>query len=144
MEVSSRNKEETIEIKLIKEAYERYYKISLCLYIEINSVHQNNIIHRDIKPQNILFDEESNLKLTDFGISLLSSETKIAQITGTQFFLAPESFLPEKEKVINGKPLDIWAIGITMYCFKFLELPFSGKNYDDTIKQIQSKKYNRY
>lgn len=90
------------------------------MYKLVYVVHQNNIIHRDIKPQNILFDEDSNVKLTDFGISLLSSETKIAQITGTQFFLAPESFLPEKEKVISGKPLDIWAMGITMYCFKYL------------------------
>lgn len=72
-------------------------------------------MHRDIKPQNILFDEEFTAKLADFGLSELceDDDIKLDSAEGTYYFMAPELF--SKHKGIDGKPVDIWALGISFF-----------------------------
>lgn len=102
-------------------------------------MHVNHIIHRDIKPQNILFDEENRPKLADFGQSeLFEKEDKLTSTEGTYWFMSPE-MLDASSSNIEGKPTDIWSLGITFYAFAFLKVPFFGTNLLDIIENIKTK-----
>ena len=78
-----------------------------------------------------MFDSEGNAKLADFGVSELYESSDTLQTTeGTYYFMAPELF-GNGAKAIKGKAADIWALGVTFFCFIFLEVPFLA---EDTIK----------
>lgn len=81
-----------------------------------------NVVHRDIKPENLLVNKDNELKIADFGVSqILEKDEEISSKVGTQAYLAPEMW---KEKRIKGKPLDIWAGGITLFQMVYGFHPF--------------------
>lgn len=87
-------------------------------------VHSHNIAHRDLKPQNIFFDEQMKAKIGDFGVSqVIQGETKTDNTSGTYHFMAPESFNIEP---FCPKATDIWALGVTFFTFIYLRIPFNG------------------
>ncbi|WP_428908700.1 Stk1 family PASTA domain-containing Ser/Thr kinase [Niallia sp. Krafla_26] len=93
----------------------------------ISHAHQNHIIHRDIKPQNILLDEKNNVKITDFGIAMALSATSITQtnsVLGSVHYLSPEQ---ARGGVANHKS-DIYSLGIVMFELLTGRLPFSGES----------------
>ena len=93
------------------------------------------IIHRDLKPENFLLDENDNLKIVDFGMSLLSSETdkEINDPGGSAYFLAPEIC---KGLSFKGKQSDVWALGINIYYICFGKLPFLSNTISDLYFKI--------
>jgi serine/threonine protein kinase len=104
-------------------------------------LHGIGIIHRDIKPSNLLmYDDNKNVKISDFGVSL-NRNNNIAKINtlGTPAFLAPElcngSMSKDKESKIDGQ-VDVWALGITIYCVWFQRLPFNGQNEYELFNEI--------
>ena len=76
-----------------------------------------NIIHADIKPDNMMLDEEGNLILCDFGVSqIFKSSTDLIHGThGTMLFMAPEMVATGNKKILHGKQVDIWAMGISIF-----------------------------
>jgi serine/threonine protein kinase len=73
------------------------------------------VVHRDIKPDNLLIDKQDNLHIADFGVSqIIDQSEEIAGSAGTKAFLPPEAY---EAKNYNGKAADIWAAGV---CFYFL------------------------
>ena len=95
----------------------------------INYLHHQGIIHRDIKPENILFNNNNNCKITDFNVSAmltnLNDDNIGKKVEGTNLFRAPETcILNEKDKNLRGKPLDIWALGITSFIIAYRIFPF--------------------
>lgn len=105
-------------------------------------LHGLGIIHRDIKPSNLLMDSSNCVKISDFGVSLnkkaLNNVSK-AKTFGTPAFLAPElcnGCTNDKQNDNLDFKVDIWALGITIYCLWFHELPFNGTNEYELFHQI--------
>ena len=93
----------------------------------IELAHQNRIIHRDIKPQNILIDREGNVKITDFGIAIALSETSLTQtntLLGSVHYLSPEQARGGMATIRS----DIYALGIVLYELLVGEVPFEGES----------------
>lgn len=105
----------------------------------ISHAHQNHIIHRDIKPQNILIDREGNVKITDFGIAVALSATSITQtnsVLGSVHYLSPEQ---ARGGMANRKS-DIYSLGIVMFELLTGRLPFSGESaVSIALKHLQSE-----
>ncbi|MFS0688145.1 Stk1 family PASTA domain-containing Ser/Thr kinase [Sporosarcina sp. 179-K 8C2 HS] len=101
-------------------------KIMRQLVSAIANAHHNGIVHRDIKPQNILMDAEGNVKITDFGIAMALSataHTKTNSVIGTVHYLSPE----QARGGMATKKSDIYSLGIVFYELLTGELPFSAE-----------------
>lgn len=105
----------------------------------ISHAHQNHIIHRDIKPHNILIDKQGNVKITDFGIAMALSATSITQtnsVLGSVHYLSPEQ---ARGGMANRKS-DIYSLGIVMFELLTGRLPFSGESaVSIALKHLQSE-----
>ncbi|WP_277584121.1 Stk1 family PASTA domain-containing Ser/Thr kinase [Psychrobacillus antarcticus] len=105
----------------------------------ISTAHNNHIIHRDIKPQNILLDEEGNVKVTDFGIAMALSATSYTQtnsVLGTVHYLSPE----QARGGTATKQSDIYALGIVLFELLTGQLPFSGESaVSIALKHLQTE-----
>lgn len=99
----------------------------------INHCHSNNVVHRDIKPDNIMIDGDLNVTLIDFGLSKVFSKKKLLKSkAGSPLFMAPEI---SNEKYSNK--CDIWSFGVLMYIMLSGRLPFSGTTPAEVIKQAK-------
>lgn len=105
----------------------------------IANAHNNHIIHRDIKPQNILLDEEGSVKVTDFGIAMALSATSYTQtnsVLGTVHYLSPE----QARGGTATKRSDIYALGIVLFELLTGQLPFSGESaVSIALKHLQTE-----
>jgi eukaryotic-like serine/threonine-protein kinase len=105
----------------------------------ISHAHQNHIIHRDIKPQNILVDRYGTVKITDFGIAMALSATSITQtnsVLGSVHYLSPE----QARGGMANKKSDIYSLGIVMFELLTGRLPFSGESaVSIALKHLQSE-----
>jgi tRNA A-37 threonylcarbamoyl transferase component Bud32 len=104
---------------------------SLAYAIEIaralGCAHGHGIVHRDVKPQNVLIDEEGSAKVTDFGIARSLKDdglTADGRVLGTTDYVSPEQALGHD---VNGQS-DIYSLGIVLYEMLTGEVPFHGEN----------------
>ncbi|MGG4266326.1 Stk1 family PASTA domain-containing Ser/Thr kinase [Peribacillus simplex] len=131
----------------LKQYIQKYYPIPVDEALDImkqitaaiSHAHHNGIIHRDIKPQNILIDKEGTVKITDFGIALALSATNITQtnaVLGSVHYLSPE----QARGGMANKKSDIYSLGIVMFELLTGRLPFSGESaVSIALKHLQSE-----
>lgn len=100
-------------------------------------LHLCNIIHRDIKPDNILLADDDTVKISDFGVSgrLCSSRIDLFHAAGTPAFMAPEVL---ENSDAASKASDVWSFGVTLYVMMFGELPFKGDTLRDKMHSIMN------
>lgn len=106
---------------------ERAVEIMKQLASALAHAHHNHIVHRDIKPQNILVDDDGNVKISDFGIAMALSATSYTQtnsVLGTVHYLSPE----QARGGMANKKSDIYSLGIVMFELLTGILPFSGES----------------
>jgi serine/threonine-protein kinase len=93
----------------------------------LGAAHSRGIVHRDIKPQNVLIDEEGMAKVTDFGIARSLDEeglTADGRVLGTTDYVSPEQALGH---AVNGQS-DIYSLGVVLYEMLLGDVPFHGEN----------------
>lgn len=126
-------------------------------------LHYHGIIHRDIKPENLLRKADHSVKISDFGVSYLGKpvrdgrdseetsdaetseyhedEADLAKTVGTPAFYAPElcslDYSPDRPRVTAQ--IDVWALGVTLYCFLYARLPFQANNEFVMMRHIDKQ-----
>src|SRR5664279_5622985 len=111
------------------------------------AAHARHIVHRDVKPQNVLIDEEGSAKVTDFGIARTLDEeglTADGRVLGTTDYVSPEQALG---RPVTGQS-DLYAVGIVLYEMLTGEVPFKGdnqvagamKHVREALPDVQSKR----
>ena len=111
-------------------------------------LHENNIVHRDIKSDNILIDKNGHCKIADFGCSIKLKNNQpdlFSKTEGNMYFFPPEFVDGKSKKQFGYKPVDIWAFGVSMYTCIFKSLPFFPENWENVVelfKEIREAKFD--
>lgn len=126
---------EYLEGRTLKDIIVKYAPLDLDLVVSVSTqilealkfAHRRDVIHRDIKPQNIIIDNDGRVKVTDFGIARAGSAstmTEAGSMLGTAHYLSPEQ--------AQGRPVeaasDLYSLGVVMYEMVTGTLPFDGDN----------------
>ena len=115
----------------------RYFRDMLC---GLEYLHFQGVIHRDIKPGNILVSEEGRCKIADFGTAAITpqDDDTLSDVQGTPAYWPPELFDPEL-KSYHGKAVDIWALGATLYTIVVGRPPFLANNQMELAEEVKTK-----
>ena len=138
---------EYIEGKTLKQLLKKRESLTLPEVIDImtqltdgiSHAHESYIIHRDIKPQNIMIEDDGRIKITDFGIAMALNATQLTQtnsVMGSVHYLPPEQASGKAATVKS----DIYSLGILMYELLTGTVPFKGDNaVEIALKHMKDK-----
>ncbi|KAL1410134.1 hypothetical protein Q8F55_004137 [Vanrija albida] len=119
------------------------------LVLSLEYLHHNGVTHRDIKPENILFSKDRDLvKLADFGVSEMfeakTNDDRIRTQGGSPAFLSPEAFTASTSTAVHGRPVDIWALGVTLYCMLTGTLPWNTAHPAELYTRVTTEEPKIY
>ncbi|KAK9677313.1 hypothetical protein RND81_11G135700 [Saponaria officinalis] len=124
----------------LKEQFARKYFQQLISAIDY--CHSRGVSHRDVKPENLLLDENENLKITDFGLSALPEHLRqdglLHTRCGTPAYVAPEVL---RKKGYDGSKTDIWSCGVILYVLIAGYLPFQDANVMNLYRKVFKGEY---
>jgi serine/threonine-protein kinase len=103
----------------------------------LDYAHQQGVVHRDIKPANIMRLKDGSIKVTDFGIARITSQSKTATgtVMGTPSYMAPEQLAGKK---VDGRA-DLFSLGVTLYELLSGEKPFTGDSVATLMFRIANE-----
>lgn len=118
-------------------SYKEAVSIAIQVSMGIQAAHNNHIIHRDIKPQNIIISKDGKVKVTDFGIAkAATSNTITSNVMGSVHYTSPE----QARGGYSDEKSDIYSLGITMFEMLTGRVPFNGETtVAIAIKHIQEE-----
>lgn len=132
------------ELMKLDELPEGYYDGVARFVVELadalQAAHQAGVIHRDLKPQNILISEADNPKLTDFGLARITDETAISvtgDFAGTYYYMSPEQAAAGRAGIDHRT--DVFSLGIVMYEMLTLRRPFEGDTTYQVVSEVLTK-----
>jgi WD40 repeat protein/serine/threonine protein kinase/tetratricopeptide (TPR) repeat protein len=103
----------------------------------LEHAHQMGVVHRDVKPANLLVDGRGNLWITDFGLAQFQSDTKLTltgDLVGTLRYMSPEQALGGRS-VLDHRT-DVYSLGVTLYELLTLEPAFAGTDRQELLQQV--------
>jgi len=110
------------------------------MILGIEYLHAQGILHRDIKPDNLLLTSNDVLKIVDFGVSEIferNTPMVTAKTAGSPAFVPPELCVPGHGD-IDGPAADVWSMGVTLYCLVFGRLPFNHGGIIELYESIKN------
>lgn len=120
--------------------YKRIVRLVAGVAEGLHHAHEQGVVHRDIKPQNLLLGPDDQLHITDFGLARMLDEpglTRSTEMVGTPAYMAPEQITGGKAAV--DRRTDVYALGVTLYEMLTLRRPFQAETYDQTISQVLNR-----
>eukprot|EP01138_Halocafeteria_seosinensis_P012106 gb/GECG01012374.1/.p1 GENE.gb/GECG01012374.1/~~gb/GECG01012374.1/.p1 ORF type:complete len:1304 (+),score=180.70 gb/GECG01012374.1/:1-3912(+) len=110
-------------------------RIFIQILLATEYMHDNSIIHRDVKLENVLFDHARDMKLVDFGFSVEVKDPnkRLKVFCGTPSYMSPE-IVQRKEYL--GRPVDVWSLGVLLFACLCGHFPFVAKTYPELYKKI--------
>ncbi|KAG8044822.1 hypothetical protein GUJ93_ZPchr0383g40540 [Zizania palustris] len=118
----------------IKLPYKEVVRFALAMARGLSCLHSRNIVHRDVKTENMLLDGELNLKIADFSVARLEpqDQREMTGTTGTLGYMAPE--------VLKGKPyncsFDVYSFGICLWEIYCCDMPYADLSFTDASSAI--------
>ncbi|KAF9319447.1 hypothetical protein BG003_009106 [Podila horticola] len=113
------------------------------MVLGIEYLHEHDIIHRDIKPDNLLRSEDGTLKIVDFGVSEMfkKGNDRTTKSAGSPAFMAPELCRHDHGEV-SGRATDVWSMGVTLFCIRYGRLPFVSSNILELNRVIREDDFD--
>ena len=109
--------------------------ITSCILLSLEHLHSNGIVHRDMKPENILLDNNGYCYLTDFGIAKQINDLSSKNASGTLGYIAPEVLYKQEQSYT----IDYFALGVMCYEMMNGYRPYNGKNRKELKENIMAK-----
>ncbi len=129
----------------LPDTWGRSYVEAICRVVvqvarALQHAHEHGIVHRDVKPSNVLVQGDGTARLIDFGLAHVESEARLTMtgdFAGTPCYVAPEQVQDDNASVTVRT--DVYALGVTLYELLTLRVPFQGKSAQDVLRQIVSR-----
>jgi serine/threonine protein kinase len=121
-----------------KESYRSVARLGVQAAEALEHAHQRGIVHRDIKPGNLLLDERGSVWVTDFGLAQLQQSegnlTLTGDLLGTLRYMSPEQALARR--VVIDHRTDVYSLGVTLYELLTLRPAFAGNDRQELLRQV--------
>jgi len=101
----------------------------------LHHAHESGVIHRDVKPSNILITKDGKSKVTDFGLAKIEDALALSRtgdFAGTPYYMSPEQAMSRRMGI--DKRTDIYSLGATLYEMLTLKRPFRGETSHEVLK----------